>query len=873
MRLSQKSPGYSRKPEKGYRKIVTFELKIVRIEWNFFIDFVLIAWYNFTMILSENTIKYFRLIASKVTASMAQFQSDSPYFILHDPIINNYECLRKVWLNSISIREACDVHNISRSSYYQMEERFVKFGVPGLFSPPNGIGIGMGINQEPVLEQLVVMIKKSRPSIQNIAILRIAQAVADAQKTQNVDLELISKILNAHGLGYICLPDDEEFFGRIQRTLFQLNILTHKPIKGRKKKSRKACFFADSDPYHKRLECLRELFFSISHMAVNKKAEVNIKNICIKYNIATTSFYRLAKDYRLYGPWAVISAATVGKKDSISDELELEIIIKKLLHPPWSPQQIVDAAGLHCSRFVVNRIIKRWGLEDKNREPVALDRFMPIEKRTAESEEEKKFKPIKPAYHLLSPKNILQTQRINRHFELICNKMKTHAYHLCDPGPLVLAPFINDLGVIQAFETYGPAKLRGKEITNLALLNVFRILSGYRRINHLSNNRDRSVALASGVGLFGSSSKFYEDTIEFKFEQLHKMRLDVVARAKELGILEGLAVGFDFHFKEFYGSNAQEKGIGKGPNKSGDFVPGFRPHVAWDLAKNVIMSIAYYQGSVRSSTIIRQFCEQNIFPIFDCRAIEEIYMDSEYTKEGDFHYFKEVTCQNGDIYVCLKRNKQIKKFIEPCLKEVENWFSLRQSDDNNNTDEYKSINVILPKSKLPLSIVILRDRRTKGNIRCFGTTDTNLPALELLQKYRYRWIVENGLKDLVSSYFIDEIYGQDPERIEFEFYCVMVARLAYEYFLQQLGGKYLNKEDGNKFTLSSMRNLLFEKRNCTIRLNSEGDFELTILDSPQNELIRDVRDMLRALKEKGKNKVLWWNNRGIFLRSQNQFEI
>ena len=101
----------------------------------------------------------------------------------------------------------------------------------------------------------------------------------------------------------------------------------------------------------------------------------------------------------------------------------------------------------------------------------------------------------------------------------------------------------------------------------------------------------------------------------------------------------------------------------------------------------------------------------------------------------------------------------------------------------------------------------------------------------------------------------------------------MVARLAYEYFLQQLAGKYLNKEDGNKFTLSSMRNLLFEKRNCTIRQNSEGDFELTILDSPQNEIIRDVGDMLRALKEKGKNKVLWWNNRGIFLHSQNQFEI
>ena len=176
---------------------------------------------------------------------------------------------------------------------------------------------------------------------------------------------------------------------------------------------------------------------------------------------------------------------------------------------------------------------------------------------------------------------ILKTQRINRHFELICGKMKTHNYHICDPGPFILAPFVNDLGIVQSFETYGPPKLRGKEITNLAMLNVFRILAGYRRISNLSNNKDRSVALASGIGLFGSSCRFYEDSCEFKFSQLSKMRCDLVARAKQLEIIEGLKLGFDFHFKEFYGKNALEDGIGKGPNKSGDMAAGFRPHVAF----------------------------------------------------------------------------------------------------------------------------------------------------------------------------------------------------------------------------------------------------------------------------------------------------
>ena len=90
----------------------------------------------------------------------------------------------------------------------------------------------------------------------------------------------------------------------------------------------------------------------------------------------------------------------------------------------------------------------------------------------------------------------------------------------------------------------------------------------------------------------------------------------------------------------------------------------------------------------------------------------------------------------------------------------------------------------MPKTKLPLMIVILRDRKTKEDVRCFTTTNTELGARELLKKYRYRWIIENGLKDLVASYYIDEVYGKDPEKIEFEFYCVMVARMAYEYFLK-----------------------------------------------------------------------------------------
>ena len=799
------------------------------------------------MILPAVSINYFRMLSSRVTQAMAASYSETPYLLDKDPVISHYEALRQVWLNSVAIKQVCLEYQLSRSSYYEIEQRFIRSGLAGLFPiPPNGA------TQEPVLEQLLLIIRKCRPSVSQTALLRIAQAVPVTQPS--ADAEITSRILNSHGYGYSSLQTDPDFWARVQRSLVELTGLTEKPVGGRTRKRRRESFFVDTDPLHNRLECLRELFF-------NPKPKVY--ETCVRFNISLTTYYRLIEEYRLYGPWAIIPANSYGKSDSISEELQLKIILEKLEHPIWSGQQIVESNKLRCSRHVVNRIIKRWGLQDKQRPAIALDRLMGV----AKLETQQPFTPIKTACELLPEKMLLNTRRINRHFELICKKMKTHVYHVCDPGPFILAPFVNDLGIVQSFESYGPPRLRGKEITNLALLNVFRILAGYRRISNLSDNRDRSAAFASGIGLFGSSSRFYDESTDFKFDQLHKMRSDLVARAKQLGIIEGLKLGFDFHFKDFYGKHAQEDGIGKGPNKADNLVPGFRPHVAWDLAANVIVTMAYYQGGVRSQTIIRQFCEQNIYPILDPLAIQEIYMDSEYTKEGDFHYFTQTTCKNGDIYVCLKRNPQVKKLTAPALQEQDGWLASPTDEE----DEYKTVYVVLPQTKLPLTIVILRNRCTKEHVRCFATTDSDISAEELLKKYRYRWIIENGLKDLVASYYVDEIFGKDPEKIEFEFYCVMVARMAYEYFLKELGGPYLNKQDGNKYTLNSMRNLLFEKRNCTIEQNADGDTLLTILDSEMTGVTHAASTMLMRMKEQGKNKVLWWNNRSLILRACNQY--
>lgn len=774
---------------------------------------------------------------------MARLGRQTPYLLENDPVITNYEIIRKVWAESLPIKTACRWHRLSRSQYYEKEDRFVQYGIAGLFPEVRSLPISE------TLERLVIMVSKARSRLSQQSIMRIAEAVPATH--QAADVDAVSQILTSHGRSISNQIADIEFWSRIQRTINQLNRLKMRPLKGRDKKRRGKTFFCDNDPYHKRLELLRENFYHPS---------VGIKEICLQFGISPTSYYRLVKDYRLYGPWAVIPAILPGK-ETMSSETELNIVLKKLRHPHWSAQQIVKILKLRCSRYAVNRVFSRWRLSDRNRPPVALDQFC-----SEDCADDKPFTPLKTVYHLYSETSLLESRRINRQFEQLCKKMCTHAYQLCDPGPLILAQFVNDLGIVQAMESYGPARLRGKDLSNLALLNVFRILAGYRRINHLSNNRDRSVALASGLGMFGSRSRYYEDTLEFKFDQIHSLRCDLISRSKELGLIQGRKIAFDFHFKKFFGGHSKQKGIGKGPDKAGNLVAGFRPHVTWDLVANTILSMNYYHGGVRAPAILEQYCEQQIFPLFDPRAIQEIYMDSEYTKEASLHFFKQNRCPNGDVFLCLKKNKQIQKLITPALENQQGW------EKHDDLDELKAVEVTLPKTGLALKIAILRDLQTRKNIRCFGSTNIDLTPTDMLQKYRYRWLIENGLKDLVYSYFLDEMYGHDPQKVEFEFYCAMVARLTYEYFLKELGGEHYRNPDGNKTTLQRMRHLLFEKRNFTLEQNSDGNFVMTIADSNGDDLERRVAAMLAKRMEQSRNKVLWWGNRGIVLKFNNQYK-
>ena len=222
------------------------------------------------MILSDNSIEYFRSLHSRILQSMAKHQVKTPYLFEDEVFFDQYECLRSVWTQTSSIKSACDKFNISRSSFYELEKRFVNYGLPGLLS------FSDSSRQHPDLEQLCLLAKTSRPSLSYTAIHRLAQAVPITKGVSTP--KLVSTILQSHGYGISDMEDDAIFWGRIQRTLDLWSILSRAPIKGRDAKKRKATLFVDRDPYHKRLELLREIFFN--HSTTRKKCASDLAPLC-----------------------------------------------------------------------------------------------------------------------------------------------------------------------------------------------------------------------------------------------------------------------------------------------------------------------------------------------------------------------------------------------------------------------------------------------------------------------------------------------------------------------------------------------------------------------------------------------------------------
>ncbi|MCP4075035.1 MAG: hypothetical protein GY744_02465 [Gammaproteobacteria bacterium] len=257
-----------------------------------------------------------------------------------------------------------------------------------------------------------------------------------------------------------------------------------------------------------------------------------------------------------------------------------------------------------------------------------------------------------------------------------------------------------------------------------------------------------------------------------------------------------------------------------------------------------------------------RFCEDNLFKIIDSDAVREIYADSEYTGEKQLVYL--MIRSETDITMCLKQNPKIRKWKEQTIKKGE-W------KDYGKEYRIASDDYILPETGRFLRFIVKQNKET-NETRCFGSTHADLSPEKILDSYHIRWPVETGIRDLIENYFLNKPTGTSPEKIEAHYYCVMLARLATDYFLSVLNCPEWQSPEDWQCVLSTIRTSIFSNQNCELSLDESGDFLITYLDGDTHGIKKRLAKMLRDRKITEFNRVPWWGNRGVQIEIKNQYD-
>jgi len=307
------------------------------------------------MILTDSTWTYFAKTPFRVRSALAHSQSSVPFEYEDELFFKAYDALCNVWADRKSQRAVADSHSISRQTLKQWETSFVDYGAVGLLPELSFVDI------DPRLEQLIVLIKSSRPHERASYALRLANAL----QIPGADLELIRLAQRCHGYGQRMDQKDIVYFKGLQHILNSVaKQKTRKTNMHDTKQRAKTFLNFNQDHLQQRTELMKTLF--------QCKKKRQIRPVLTTFGISPNRFYVLKNRYMIYGIWGLVDLVQQGRTgEKISPELELQIIEQRLMDSSLSTTKMIKKLDLKCSKANVQKVYKRWGLS-RFRSPVPI---------------------------------------------------------------------------------------------------------------------------------------------------------------------------------------------------------------------------------------------------------------------------------------------------------------------------------------------------------------------------------------------------------------------------------------------------------------------------------------------------------------------
>jgi hypothetical protein len=779
-----------------------------------------------------------------VRAAFASGQAIAPFIYADEPFFADYLTVERL-LQGKSKRLLAEEFGIGRDRLSVLASLFEEHGTLGLLPE-----IGM-MEVDPRLEQLAILVKSARPHEHANLTLRLANGL----EIPGASLELIRRIQRCHGYGQMLDDADVAYYTGLQHILNSLRRSKDKQANGRQRPGRSSFFDFTHDSMQHRVELFRAL------SACTKRRQ--LRPILRHFGIHPNRYYELRERYMRFGIWGLVDLVQITKKgEKLSAELELEIVEQRLMQPWLSTAKMIKKLKLRCSKSHVQKAYSRWGLS-RFKQPVSLrgviSRTTPEPALAAQMASRLELSAKARFPELVKTANL----KLDSSFDRLLRALSYRKVAISNPGAILIAPFLDQLGVVEALHTYGPPSLRSSQITNNIIVNTLRIIAGFPTINSFTLNSDRSVAVGAGLSLSPRRSRFYDSFDRLRFEHLQRLRNDAAIRARELGLTEAKAIALDYHCDPSDSRFPNDKAFSKAPDKNGDVVYAHRPHLVWDSMKNTIINIAYCEGCSRAPSALYSFCEHNLFKVIDVDALAEIYADSEYTGEKQLIYLMVRT--NTDITMCLKQNPKIRRWRDEAIKTGA-WESYGQ--------DYRilSKDFLLPETRKPFRFIVKQHVQTK-EIRCFGSTHSDYSPTKILDAYHVRWPVETGIKDLTENYFLNLPTGTSPEKVEAHYYCVMLARLAVDYFRSVVCLPSWKKPEDWECVLSTIRTAIFSNQNCELSMHESGDLLVTYLDGDPQNIKGHLAKVLQDRKQASLNRVSWWGNRAVRVEVKDQYDF
>jgi hypothetical protein len=683
--------------------------------------------------------------------------SENSVYPFFDPTCRLYEALREVMIDQKPLISVLDKFAISNYQYKQANSAFKKGGVVSLI----GLAFDELIKPFPSdAERMIFVLKKARPWIPATKMVIILKGF-----DHDIDLITMRHLYASYGWAQGTKPYQQVDFELMNRRVIQLNSIRGHSL------ATSNNFLNPND----KLQAFLEIFRDIDKRGVLKR-----------YPGSRVTFGKHKKSFLTLGLLGLVEPSPPPFRNSkIGFKEEGWMIISKIQHlyrTEKEYQKILKTKGINVDTSSIDKIFKKWDVFNFiSHFKGNLQRFIDPELESGsdlESEEQQAEKNNIPTTNETKESSI----RMDTGFIDYIKQLNNNEIPLANPGAFIILPLIHRLKIFDLTKKVVDIDPeQGYSWFSLLLLNIARIMGGISSISKLCRTNELSYPLCSGLVNTPSKDTLLNGLAKISEEQLLQMRQKLTQVIYENKMIKGRSIALDFHMRDFTGDDVELKNIGKGPSpKQKICFPGFRPHIAWDLTTNAPISLEFRHGTARATTTFKRFITELLPENIRGGDIEHIYLDSEYTAQKVWHFIVDKKDGlNADLTMCIKQNKAVKKHINTFLETGFDWLYFNDAYTYSNA----TFDIPINSTNKVLHCVLKRHEKT-GRLRCFGSTLPGLSSNEILKEYKKRWLIENGIKDLVGNYFFDNTPGIDPHRINIHYFVVTISRLLFNMFCE-----------------------------------------------------------------------------------------